>query len=648
MKTFKYRVDREEVTIYFPETEDDLAGFRRFLNAAPRVIGLDTETTGLRIYSRGFRCRLVQFGDAREAWVLQADRFRAEIIRALARPELRFVAHNAPFDLLVLDRVGLASLEDLGPRVFDTYILAHLCDPRTDRDGGAGLKLKQLAAVYVDNDAADTQDGLNSIFLEMYRAWKKTVSRDEIQAWQQTHAKKPHTAYGFTHIAIDHPLYVTYAGLDVVYTARLLAELGLLIKGAGLTKLAQFEHRVQLITTHQQRRGLLIDVEYTKTLAGRLEEEAETYRHVAKGYGVDNVNSTRQVIEALRGMGEVWSDKTDTGNPAVGKEVLLPMADLNKDWQRVGVRDPNPLADAIVRAKRAEKWKESYAVPFLTDRDENDRIHPSIKSLAARTARMSVSGPPLQQLPSGDWTIRRAVLADPGHLIVAADYSAVEMRVLAALADVREMKRLIAEGADLHTATAIMVYGQDVWDAATPKQRKRMRSLMKTVGFGKVYGGGATGLSKQSGLPYADVKNAVDRYDVVYPEIPAYGRLLQRQAAYKGGAVYTPVGRRLPLDRDRAYAATNYVVQSSARDVLAQALCRIDDAGMSHLVLLPVHDELVCQAPAGEAEEVIREIGRLMETTVRDVFIQSEPEVYGRSWGAGYMSPDDRASLDAA
>jgi DNA polymerase-1 len=269
---------------------------------------------------------------------------------------------------------------------------------------------------------------------------------------------------------------------------------------------------------------------------------------------------------------------------------------------------------------------------------------------------MSVSGPPLQQLPSGDWTIRRAILADPGQLIVAADYSAVEMRVLAALADVPRMKALIAAGADLHTETARMVYGAEFGTVKYDQNgkpdytgaQKKMRGLMKIIGFGKVFGGGPTGLAKQAGLPYEPVKAAADGYDEVYPEIGRFGRTLQRQAAYKGGAVYTPIGRRLPLDRDRAYAATNYVVQSTARDVLARALCRIDDAGLSHHVLLPVHDELIAQAPAADAEEVIREIGRLMETTLREVPIASEPEVYGRSWGAGYMPAEEKALLDAA
>jgi DNA polymerase-1 len=623
MKTYSHRVDGDAVPIYFPETDRDLDGFHRFLEK-PGVIALDTETTGLRIYSKGFACRLVQFGRGNEAWVLQADRFRGVIQQTLRRPDLRWSAHNAPFDLLVLDRTGFATLEDLGPRVFDTYILAHLCDPRTEHDGGAGLGLKPLSTVYVDNEAADTSKALYEVFRREYKATKAT---------------------GWALIDIDHPLYVTYAGLDVVYTARLLPELSILIRTNGMSDLAKLEHRVQLITTAQQKRGLLVDVEYTERLMADLEREAEEFARKAKGYGVENINSTKQVIEGLQGMGEKWSTKTASGNPAVGKEVLLPMADLDKDWKRLDLREPNPLADAIIRSKRASKWGESYVRTFLDDRDENDRIHPFIKSLAARTARMSVSNPPLQQLPSSDWTIRRCIITGPGELIAASDYAAVEMRVLAALADVAGLKRLIAEGKDLHEATAMLVYGAETFgtvarkangEADYTKDQKRMRTLMKTIGFGKVYGGGPTGLARQSGLPYADVKNAADGYDAAYPEINAYGRRLQRSAAYGGGAVVTPIGRRLPLDRERAYAATNYVVQSTARDVLAEALIRIEDAGLGAHVLLPVHDELVCTFPAADAEEGIREIGRLMETEINGVPIVSDPEVYGPTWGHGY------------
>src|SRR5690606_23455118 len=143
----------------------------------------------------------------------------------------------------------------------------------------------------------------------------------------------------------------------------------------------------------------------------------------------------------------------------VDRAVLLPLADLDQQWQRIGARTPNPLADAILRSKRAGKWRETYADQFMALKDEDDRIHPFIGGLQARTARMSISRPPLQQLPSGDWAIRRAFVADPGQLIVSCDYSQVEMRVLAGLSGDEALVRAIRSGKDLHDYTTNLVWG---------------------------------------------------------------------------------------------------------------------------------------------------------------------------------------------
>jgi DNA polymerase-1 len=294
MKRLSHRVAGDECPIFFPEHDADLAGFRDFLTRnATAWLAVDTETTGLHVYGDAFRVRLVQFGSASEAWVLQADRFGGEIREALAHPGRNWVMHNAPYDLLALDRVGLASFEALGPRVADTYILGHLADPRTEAEGGTGLGLKPLSTIYVDPEAADTQKDLYAVFRKTYKATKET---------------------GWALIDVDHPLYVTYAGLDVIYTSRLMRELGALIKGAGLSKLAHFEMRVQLITTAMQRRGMRVDVDYARKLVEDLAAEEERHKAAAAVYGVENVNSTRQVTEALLGMGEEWNTKTSTGN----------------------------------------------------------------------------------------------------------------------------------------------------------------------------------------------------------------------------------------------------------------------------------------------------------------------------------------------
>lgn len=620
MLTFRYTLAGEECVIYVPERRAELAGYRRFLAEGDKVLCIDTETSGLNIYSPGFQARLFQVGNRREAWVLRWDLF-PDTIRKTLEQDRHFTAHNAPFDLKVIDRHGGVPLEVLTSRTFDTRIFAHLIDPRSQHEGGAGLSLKPLSAIYVDETAPDTAEGLNAVF----RTIKHPVTG------------KPCTKdNGWAFIPIDHPTYLLYAGLDVLLGRRLFDELAAIIKETGLSDLSTFEHHLQGLICTMERRGVLLDVPYVEQLDTRLADEAEHFGTIAKRYGVENVNSTIQVSEALVAMGETLTKTTDGGALAVGKDVLMPLADLDQDWNLRDSRKPNPLADAVLRAKRAGKWRKSYVESFLDLKDAGDRIHPSIGSLQARTARMSISRPPLQQLPSGDWTIRRAMIADPGKLIIASDYSQVEMRVLAALCQDKTLVEAILSGTDLHDFTAAKVFGPDF----TSRQRK----IAKSIGFGKVYGGGAATVSMQTGVPEADVKPAMLAYDKTFPGIKRYGARLQSRAKYGKREVVTVSGRHLPLDRDRLYAATNYVVQSTARDLLAQAIVDIFDAGLGDTLLLPVHDELIAQADAHEAEEVIREIGRLMDSTFYGTPIVSDPEVYGRSWGSGYKVP---AHLDA-
>lgn len=613
MISFEHWVAGQPCRINFPENRDDLVRFEEWLAQGDRVLAVDTETTGLDVYTPAHRLRLVQFGNRDEAWVLHAPSFAPAIVRALRQPRA-FVMHNAAYDLLVLDRHLGVTVEELGSRTFDTRVLAHLLDPRADSEGGIGLALKPLSAVYVDPEAPDTQEGLTAEFRRL--GFTK--------------------ATGWAGIPTTNELYLRYAGLDVIFARRLFDEIAPMVRDIGLDHLSKFEHHLQVLLAILQRRGMRLDVPYVEKLKSELLAEAERFAAVAARYGVANPNSTAQVAEALLAMGETLSERTGAGAPKVDKGVLLPLADLDLQWQRIEARTPNPLADAVVRSKRAKKWSESYAQAFLDLKDSDDRLHPFIGGLQARTARMSVSRPPLQQLPSSDWTIRRSFIADPGQLIIAADYQAVEMRVLAALADVPRMKEAIANGEDLHEFTARLVLGGEAWSVLSPSQQKRFRKLYKGVGFGKVYGGGATTLARQTGAALPAVKSAISAYDSVYPEIKRYSRRLMNRAEWGKREVVTPSGRHLPLDRDRLYAATNYVVQSTSRDLLAQAIVDIFDAGLGVHVLLPVHDELIAQAPAEDAEEVVHEISRVMESTFYGVRIESDPAVYGPSWGHGY------------
>lgn len=618
MKTISHRVAGDLIKVYVPEDDADVTKFREWIAARRHVnLGLDTETTGLETWSPGFAVRTVQFGDRDEAWVLRTGRGLDDVIREVLATHPKFILHNAPFDALALDRTGFAPLNDLMPRMFDTYILAHLLDPRAPGEEGApGLSLKALSTVYVDPAAKDAQQELRATF-------RRLGARRDADGWALP-------------AIVDEPVYLLYAGLDVVFVSRLMDVIGPMVRSLGMTRLAVWEHRIQEVTTRMTHRGVLVDVEYVEGLVRDLEEEARHYEGVAKRYGVDNVNSVKQVASSLLAMGVDLTETTATGNVSVGKDALLPLAGLTPYWTPIETAKVNPLADAVVRAKRAAKWKKAYAEEFLRLRDENNRIHPGIKSLAARTARMSIVAPPLQQLPSGEWNIRRAMIADPGKVFISCDFAQVELRVLAANADVHEMKDAILTGVDLHNRTATLIWGPDF--------TKPQRNKGKSVAFGHVYGGGAGVLAKTAGVSVPEAKDITEKFKRAYPELPAYAKKLQREAARDGWAVTTATGRRLPLSRERSYAATNYCVQSTARDLFAKALLAVSELpGMDDALALVVHDEIILQVPVEGAVEAARLVAETMSQTYRGIPIAAEAEVFaGGSWGSGYGIPADK------
>ncbi|MGY5131294.1 DNA polymerase [Streptomyces nigrescens] len=612
MQTYFHNIAGDFVRVNIPQTDNDLREFMQWVRGAAGrgSVALDTETTGLDIFSATYRLRTIQFGDAHTAWVIhweRGGRFHEAALWAL-KVIPRFLIHNAPFDWLVLDRHAPFALEILAPKTVDTKIKATLIDPRQPMEGGIGTGLKPLSAHYVDPSAPDTQGDLTAVF--------RSLGLTKVTGWAG--------------IDLDHPTYNLYAGLDVILTARLdpclTAELDRLGVRAALV---EYEHEIARMCSIMMRAGIVLDQDYVHVMSATLREEEAKYGAVAARYGVESVNSGKQVADVLLAMGETLREKTDSGAWKVDKAVLLGLADLDRDWQRIGARTPNPVADAVLRAKRAGKWCTNYADTFLNNLDANGRVHPNIQTLAARTGRMSITKPALQTLPSSDWVIRRAMLADPGHVMVSTDFAAVEMRVLAALADVRRMKQAINAGEDLHDFTARLVFG--------PNFTKAHRKLCKGIGFGKVYGGGAATIQRQTGAPMAEVQSALQAYDRAYPEIKRASSRWQREARGTGMVTVSATGRRLPLDRLRTYAVVNYQCQSAARDVLGTAMLNMEKAGLLDYMKLPIHDEVLASVPARAAADFAKEFERCMTMDLFGVPITSEAEIGGRSWGSLYM-----------
>ncbi|MGW4158834.1 DNA polymerase [Streptomyces sp. NPDC004788] len=611
METYRHDVAGDPVTVHVPQTRADLDAFRAWLTEAERrgPIALDTETTGLDIYSPGYRLRTVQFGDAFTAWVIPWERGPAfqSAARAALRRVPRFLIHNAPFDWAVLDRHAGVPLESLAPRTTDTRLKAGLLDPRQPQEGGIGTGLKPLSAYWVDPSAPDTQGDLTQVFRSLGLT----------------------KATGWAAIPLNNPIFALYAGLDVIYTARLDPVLTRELDRLGVRPtLIQYEHELARITTTMQRAGMVLDQDYVRELSASLTYEEHHFAEVARRYGVENVNAPRQIAEALTGMGEHLGERTASGAVKVDKAVLSALADLSLQGERLHVRTPNPLAEAVIRSKRAGKWRTAYADTFLEVMDAQGRVHPFINSMQARTGRMSVTRPALQTLPSSDQMIRRALLADPGHVMISVDFSAIEMRVLAGLAGVTRMKEGFLRGEDIHWFTARLVKGA----GATEKDRK----VFKGAGFSKVYGGGVRTAARQTGASEEAMRRAFAEYDRLYPEIKRASARWQREAFESGMVTVSATGRRLPLDRDRTYAVVNYQCQSAARDCLGQALLNIEEAGLLDMLKLPIHDEALLSAPREEAQDVARAVEEAMTFDLFGVPIVAEAEIGGRSWGSLY------------
>lgn len=275
-------------------------------------------------------------------------------------------------------------------------------------------------------------------------------------------------------------------------------------------------------------------------------------------------------------------------------------------------------------------------------------------------------------------TIRRCLIADPGQVILSADFDQIELRVLAALAGEKVMIDAAKRGESLHITAAVRLWGANY----TPDQYR----YTKNVNFGWAFGGGAPTLSEQTGLPIADCAAIIKDYENQFPALRAYkqrkqGEVLrsalneQEYATYrelksrmwavrsdtregrkaraalqlqmdrllynKAAHTVTPFGRRILVEANKAYKVVNYQVQPTAADLFKLAFLDVmEDPELEPTVLLPIHDELLGQAPIKEAEYIAQRYGEVMSREFMGVPITASGKVYGKSWGHGYRKDE--------
>ncbi|QGH80604.1 DNA polymerase I [Mycobacterium phage Rahalelujah] len=581
------------VNIHVVVEREDLEGFHDFIRAHHKCLAVDTETTGVDIYAPDFRCRLVQFGNQDEAWVLPVEHMGPDgimIVQDALDHIDKIVMQNASFDLQVLDQTMGIKMETLWPKILDTQILAKLVDPRPFEAGGFGHSLEELIAEFISEELAKDVKG---IMVKLAKEHKTTKAK----IWST--------------IDLFHPEYLVYAGMDTIFTSRVCSALARRVPDVS-RPLVAYEHKISEICSYVDRRGFLLDVDYAQTLSDNMRRDQEVWEAIAfTEYGVEKVNSTEDVAEALEvETGVKITGRTETGKRKVDKELLGSL-----------IESGNELAMIVEESKRLGKWNTTWVQKFLDTRDSEDRCHTFINPLQARTSRMSITGIPAQTLPASDWIIRRCFLAEPGHLISSVDYQTQELRVLAALSGDQTMIEAFRQSADLHQMTA---------DASGV-----VRKVGKMANFLTVYGGGAKTLAQQAHIDFPTAKRVLDGFAKTYPSVARLSKKLGTQAG-KQGFIITPTGRRLPVDSSRSYSALNYMIQSSSRDVTCRALIRLHEAGFTPYLRLPIHDEIVASLPKEKAGWGAKQIAQIMQEEMGPVTIGTDPEIGKRSWGSLY------------
>ena len=395
------------------------------------------------------------------------------------------------------------------------------------------------------------------------------------------------------------------------------------------------EMPVREILFRVERNGVLIDAArleaHSRELGAKmLELEERAYREAGQPF---NLNSPKQI-------GEIFFDrlklpvvkKTPSGAPSTDEDVLERLA---LDY---------PLPKTLLEYRALSKLKSTYTdkLPRMVNA-KTGRVHTNYGQATAVTGRLASNDPNLQNIPvrtPEGRRIREAFVASPGHRIVSADYSQIELRIMAHISEDSGLLDAFARGEDIHRATAAEIFGRDPREV-TPEERR----YAKVINFGLIYGMSAFGLAQQLGLERATAQAYIDSYFARYPGVAKYMEAT-RQAAREQGYVETVYGRRLWLPEIRSSsparragaerAAINAPMQGTAADLIKLAMIAvqgwIDAGGLGTKLIMQVHDELVLEVPEGELARAKDELPRLM-TGVASLRVPLVVDVgVGRNW----------------
>lgn len=560
----------------------DWIGQRRPHNA----IAIDTETGELPGNPRDHalspwhgRLRLVQVGDAEQGWSIPWDQWKGVFYEAMERFDGPIVCHNIAFEARWFDIQSDWQLP--WHRAHDTMIMAHIIDPL-----GSGA-LKRLAALHVDGRAVALQESLDISLIENGWTWGTVPTNFQ-----------PYWAYG---------------ALDCVLTMRLWEmfweKCG---PGGPYNKAYELEMAARRIVTRMEINGARIDLDYSRRKFDELTAYADSVKSWAKEkYNGVSISSNIQLVRLLESLGAEINEFTPSGQKSASKDQLQFLA-------IAGNEEVKALSEIVLKQRKADKLANTYFANFIND-NVNGFVHPSVKTLGARTSRMSIQNPALQTLPKGDDTVRTAFIPkDEDHVIITSDLDQVEFRMFASLSGDENLITLFNR-ADATGSDPFTEIGREIYNDPTMQRSDKRRNLIKGTVYGRLYGAGVAKQALTAGVAEPQMRTVSDAFDRRFPGMAFFQKQIEdagvRRFREEGqGYVYTWTGRRLPCDEDRAYTLVNYLIQGGAAEVFKSNLIKLDQADLTELLIVPVHDEIVLNAPRKDAQEIMKVVQECMTT----------------------------------
>jgi len=550
----------------------------------------DTETTSLNVRDAELVGIAFSYLQGEAYYVpVPADRKKAEEVVQMLKPVLEDkiilkIGQNIKYDILILKNYGV----EVGGHLFDTMLAHYLFEPDKRHN------MDVLAETYLDYKPVPIEELIG----------KKGVKQGSMRD-------------------VEIEKVVEYAGEDADITLQLKHKFEPIIVKKGLSKLFhELEIPLIRVLAEMEYEGVKVDQKTLNQLSGEMASRSE---HIEKEIydlaGIKfNISSPKQLGEILFNQLKL-SDKpkkTKTGQYATGEEILTALA------------KKHPIAKKILDFREVQKLKSTYvdALPELISKVDG-RIHTSYNQAVAATGRLSSTNPNLQNIPvrtARGREIRKAFIArDKNYKLFSADYSQIELRIMASFAGDKSMIEAFKEGRDIHTATAAKIFKVPLEEVDEDMRRKA-----KTANFGIIYGISAFGLSQRLDIPRHEAAEIIDAY---FNEFPAVKRYMDdviikaREQEY----VETILGRRRYL-RDinsknqtmRSFAERNAVnapIQGSAADMIKVAMIRIQnwmvERKLKSKMLMQVHDELIFDVHKSEKELMERKITEFMKSAIK-------------------------------